>query len=117
MTEGHGGGEFYRPASIVKLLAEIIKPLHGRILDPACGSGGMFVQSARFVAEHQENPAAKPAFCCVEKTDETGRLCRLNLAMQGLEGDSRHGGNINSNYYDPHSTVKKYVPPGYQARR
>ena len=73
--------------------------------------------SARFVAEHQENPAAEPAFCCVEKTDETGRLCRLNLAMQGLEGDSRHGGNINSNYYDPHSTVKKYVPPGYQARR
>jgi hypothetical protein len=55
-TEGQKGGEFYTPASIVKLLAQIIEPFHGRILDPACGSGGMFVQSARFVAEHQRNP-------------------------------------------------------------
>ena len=52
MTEGQGGGEFYTPSSLVKLLTEIIEPFHGRILDPACGSGGMFVQSARFVAEH-----------------------------------------------------------------
>jgi hypothetical protein len=87
MTEGQGGGEFYTPSSIVKLLAEIIEPFHGRILDPACGSGGMFVQSARFVAEHQKNPAAELAICGVEKTDETGRLCRLNLAVHGLEGD------------------------------
>ena len=84
MTEGQGGGEFYTPSSIVKLLAEIIEPFHGRILDPACGSGGMFVQSARFVAEHQKNPAAELAICGVEKTDETGRLCRLNLAVHGL---------------------------------
>lgn len=54
-TEGQKGGEFYTPSSIVKLLTEIIEPFHGRILDPACGSGGMFVQSARFVAEHQKN--------------------------------------------------------------
>jgi type I restriction enzyme M protein len=103
MTEGQGGGEFYTPSSIVKLLTEIIEPFHGRILDPACGSGGMFVQSARFVAEHQKNPAAELAICGVEKTDETGRLCRLNLAVHGLEGDIRHGGNINSYYDDPHS--------------
>jgi type I restriction enzyme M protein len=102
MTEGQGGGEFYTPSSIVKLLAEIIEPFHGRILDPACGSGGMFVQSARFVAEHQKNPAAELAICGVEKTDETGRLCRLNLAVHGLEGDIKHGGNINSYYDDPH---------------
>jgi type I restriction enzyme M protein len=105
MTEGQGGGEFYTPSSIVKLLAEIIEPFHGRILDPACGSGGMFVQSARFVAEHQKNPAAELAICGVEKTDETGRLCRLNLAVHGLEGDIKHGGNINSYYDDPHTAA------------
>ncbi len=108
MTEGQGGGEFYTPSSIVRLLAEIIEPFHGRILDPACGSGGMFVQSARFVAEHQRNPAAELAICGVEKTDETGRLCRLNLAVHGLEGDIRHGGNINSYYDDPHAATGSF---------
>ena len=104
-TEGQKGGEFYTPSSIVKLLADVIEPFHGRILDPACGSGGMFVQSARFVAEHQKNPSAELAICGVEKTDETGRLCRLNLAVHGLEGDIRHGGDINSYYDDPHTAV------------
>jgi type I restriction enzyme M protein len=102
-TEGQKGGEFYTPSSIVRLLTEVIEPFHGRILDPACGSGGMFVQSARFVAEHQKNPTAELAICGVEKTDETGRLCRLNLAVHGLEGDIRHGGNVNSYYDDPHN--------------
>jgi type I restriction enzyme M protein len=107
-TEGQKGGEFYTPASIVKLLAGIIEPFHGRILDPACGSGGMFVQSARFVAEHRKNPAAELAICGVEKTDETGRLCRLNLAVHGLEGDIRHGGNVNSYYDDPHAATGRF---------
>jgi type I restriction enzyme M protein len=105
MSEGQGGGEFYTPSSIVKLLTEVIEPFHGRILDPACGSGGMFVQSARFVAGHQKNPAAELAICGVEKTDDTGRLCRLNLAVHGLEGDIRHGGNVNSYYDDPHAAT------------
>ena len=108
MTEGQGGGEFYTPASIVKLLAQVIEPYHGRILDPACGSGGMFVQSARFVAEHHKNPAAELSICGVEKTDETGRLARLNLAVHGLEGDIRHGGNVNSYYDDPHSATGEF---------
>ncbi len=108
MTEGQGGGEFYTPSSIVRLLTEIIEPFHGRILDPACGSGGMFVQSARFVAEHQKNPAAELAICGVEKTDETGRLCRLNLAVHGLEGQIRHGGNVNSYYDDPHNATGQF---------
>jgi len=60
-TEGQKGGEFYTPASIVRLLVEVIEPYHGRVLDPACGSGGMFVQSARFVAQHKKNPAAELA--------------------------------------------------------
>lgn len=107
-TEGQKGGEFYTPSGIVRLLTEIIEPFHGRILDPACGSGGMFVQSARFVAEHQKNPAAELAICGVEKTDETGRLCRLNLAVHGLEGDIRHGGNVNSYYDDPHNATGQF---------
>ncbi len=107
-TEGQKGGEFYTPASIVKLLTEIIEPFHGRILDPACGSGGMFVQSARFVAEHQKKAADELDICGVEKTDETGRLCRLNLAVHGLEGDIRHGGNVNSYYDDPHNATGQF---------
>lgn len=108
MTEGQGGGEFYTPSSIVRLLTEVIEPFHGGILDPACGSGGMFVQSARFVAEHQKSPAAELAIFGVEKTDETGRLCRLNLAVHGIEGDIRHGGNINSYYEDPHNATGQF---------
>src|SRR3989338_3230366 len=57
MTEGQGGGEFYTPTSIVRLMVEILEPFHGRILDPACGSGGMFVQSSRFVSAHRKNPS------------------------------------------------------------
>ena len=114
-TEGQKGGEFYTPSCIVRLLTEIIEPYHGRILDPACGSGGMFVQSARFVAEHKPaavepdgappeysgDPARELSIHGVEKTDETGRLCRMNLAVHGLEGDIRHGGQVNSYYDDP----------------
>ena len=104
-TEGQKGGEFYTPASIVRLIVEILEPYHGKILDPACGSGGMFVQSAKFVAEHQKNPSAELSVYGVEKTDETGRLARMNLAVHGLEGDIRHGGNVNSYYDDPHAAT------------
>ena len=125
MSEGQGGGEFYTPSSIVRLLTEVIEPYHGRILDPACGSGGMFVSSARFVFEHKRQPAAgqsagnRPkdysgeptrelSIHGVEKTDETGRLCRLNLAVHGLEGEIKHGGNINSYYDDPHDATGRF---------
>jgi type I restriction enzyme M protein len=108
MSEGQGGGEFYTPASIVQLLIHVIEPYHGRILDPACGSGGMFVQSARFVAEHHKNPAAELSICGIEKTDQTGRLARLNLAVHSLEGDIRHGGNVNSYYDDPHNATGEF---------
>ncbi len=108
MSEGQGGGEFYTPSSIVRLLTEIIEPWHGRILDPACGSGGMFVSSARFVSEHKKDPGAELAIHGVEKTDETGRLCRLNLAVHGLEGDIKHGGQVNSYYDDPHDATGRF---------
>ena len=107
-TEGQKGGEFYTPSSIVRLLTEVIEPYHGRILDPACGSGGMFVSSARFVTQHKKNPAAELSIHGVEKTDDTGRLCRLNLAVHGLEGDIRHGGQVNSYYDDPHNATERF---------
>jgi len=68
----------------------------------------MFVSSARFVEEHQRNPAAELSIHGVEKTDDTGRLCRLNLAVHGLEGDIRHGGNVNSYYDDPHAATGQF---------
>jgi hypothetical protein len=82
-----GGGEFYTPTAIVRLMVEILEPFEGRVLDPACGSGGMFVQSARFVAEHKK--AGALSIHGIEKVDDTGKLCRLNLAVHGLEGDIR----------------------------
>lgn len=107
-TEGQKGGEFYTPSCIVRLLTEVIEPFHGLILEPACGSGGMFVQSARFVSEHKKNPSAELCIHGIEKTDETGRLCRMNLAMHGLEGDIRHGGQVNSYYDDPHDATGRF---------
>lgn len=95
-TEGQKGGEFYTPSGIVRLLVEVLEPYHGRILDPACGSGGMFVQSARFVAEHKKNPSSELAIHGQEKVSATVALCRMNLAMHGLEGDIKEA----ITYYD-----------------
>ncbi len=105
MSEGQKGGEFFTPTSIVKLIVEIIEPYHGRIFDPACGSGGMFVQSARFVSEHKRNPNAEISIYGQEKVAETMRLCRMNLAVHGLSGDIRQG---NSYYEDLHRSVGKF---------
>ena len=117
MSEGQGGGEFYTPSSIVRLLTEVIEPYHGRILDPACGSGGMEncevrspsceVQSIRHSSFAIRN-FPRLSIHGVEKTDETGRLCRLNLAVHGLEGEIKHGGNINSYYDDPHDATGRF---------
>src|SRR5437667_3520505 len=71
MSEGTRGGEFYTPTSIVRLIVEVIEPFHGRVLDPACGSGGMFVQSARFVGRHKENPSEEISIFGQERVEET----------------------------------------------
>ena len=105
MTEGQGGGEFYTPSSIVRLLTEILEPYHGYILDPACGSGGMFVQSARFVSEHRKNPAKELAIFGQEKERATTDLCRMNLAVHGLEGNIKQA---ISYYDDPHSATGRF---------
>jgi type I restriction enzyme M protein len=104
MSEGQKGGEFFTPTSIVKLIVEIIEPYHGRIYDPACGSGGMFVQSAAFV-EHHKKAVTDISIYGQEKVAETIRLCKMNLAVHGLAGDIRQG----VTYYDDiHKSVGKF---------
>jgi type I restriction enzyme M protein len=104
MAEGQKGGEFFTPTSLVKLIVEIIEPYHGRIFDPACGSGGMFVQSAAFV-EHHKKSVHEISIYGQEKVTETIRLCKMNLAVHGLSGDIRQS---NTYYEDPHRCVGKF---------
>jgi type I restriction enzyme M protein len=89
----------------VRLIVEIIEPYHGRIFDPACGSGGMFVQSARFIENHQQNPNAQLSVYGQERVTETVRLAKMNLAVHGLSGDIREG---NSYYDDIHRSPGKF---------
>jgi len=105
MAEGQRGGEFFTPTSLVKLIVEVIEPYHGRILDPACGSSGMFVQSANFVKKHRKNPNAEISLYGQEKVGETIRLSRMSLAVHGLSGDIRQG---NSYYEDVHKSIGKF---------
>ncbi len=109
MSEGQRGGEFFTPTSIVKLIVGILEPFHGRIYDPASGSGGMFVQSARFVEEHQKNPNAEISVYGQERVAETVRLGKMNLAVHNLGGDIRQG---NTYYEDLHRAVAKKGQPG-----
>jgi len=104
-VEGQRGGEFFTPTSIVKLIVEVIEPYSGRILDPACGSGGMFVQSAAFVQSHRRNPTTTLSIYGQEKTRETVRLCKMNLAVHGLAGDIREA---NSYYENPHDAPGRF---------
>jgi len=96
MSEGQRGGEFYTPTSLVRLIVEIVEPYHGRILDPACGSGGMFVQSAEFVKDHLKSPYKEIMVYGQEKAEDIVRLCKMNLAIHGLSGDIRQG----NTYYE-----------------
>ena len=105
MAEGQRGGEFFTPTSLVKLIVEILQPFQGRILDPACGSGGMFVQSAEFIHNHRQNGNDQISIYGTERVSETIRLCKMNLAVHGLEGDLRQA---NSYYDDLHRCVGKF---------
>lgn len=105
MSEGQRGGEFYTPTSIVRLIVEVLEPYHGRILDPACGSGGMFVQSAKFIEDHLKNPYEEISIYGQEKADDTVRLCKMNLAIHGLSGDIRQG---NTYYEDVFNMQEKF---------
>jgi len=104
-AEGQGGGEFFTPSSLVRLISEIIEPYSGKVYDPACGSGGMFVQSAAFVQEHNKTTTSQLSIFGEEKTGDTVRLAKMNLAVHGLEGDIKNG---NSYYEDIHNSVGKF---------
>ncbi|MCC6680494.1 MAG: SAM-dependent DNA methyltransferase [Phycisphaeraceae bacterium] len=105
MKEGQKGGEFFTPTSIVKLIVQIIEPYHGKIYDPACGSGGMFVQSAAFVEHHKKVAATEISIYGQERVAETIRLAKMNLAVHGLSGDIRQG---NTYYEDLHNSRGKF---------
>lgn len=97
----HDGGEFFTPVSLVQLLVNVIEPDHGKIFDPACGSGGMFVQSAHFMERHAQDPH-ELTFYGHEKNRVTTRLAKMNLAVHGLEGNVEGGESAITYYNDPH---------------
>lgn len=98
-NEGKGGGEYYTPPSVVRLMVEMIEPYKGKILDPACGSGGMFVQSADFVARSNAKPDEIRVYG-VERESETVKLSRMNMFIHGLSSEIVQA---NSYYADPHN--------------
>lgn len=115
-SEGHRGGEFYTPANVVRLLVEMLEPYRGRILDPACGSCGMFIQSAGFIRAHAGRPEELSIYG-QEMNHATWRIGRMNLAIHGLGGEIKLA---NSLLDDQHPTLKAdYVianPPFNQKR-
>lgn len=102
--EGKLAGEFYTPASIVKTIVEVIKPYHGRIYDPCCGSGGMFVQSAKFIENHK-GKLKDIAVYGQDSNPTTWKLCMMNLAIRGIYADL---GNFNADTFfnDCHPQLK-----------
>jgi type I restriction enzyme M protein len=103
-AEGKGGGEFFTPRSVVKLLVDMIEPYKGRVYDPCCGSGGMFVQSEKFVEAHG-GQANDLAVYGQESNPTTWRLCKMNLAIRGIEGNlgPNHGDTFHN---DLHKDLK-----------
>ena len=108
MAEGQGGGEFFTPRSVVRLMVNIIEPHGGTVYDPACGSGGMFVQSAQFIEQHRHDNANSGGDIYVygqEQTLETVKLAKMNLAVNGLRGEIKQA---NTYYEDPHGSFAKF---------
>jgi type I restriction enzyme M protein len=100
--KAHDGGEFFTPASIVEMIVNVIEPDHGDVIDPACGSCGMFVQSAHFIERMHKAPQDVVTFYGAEKNPITIRLAKMNLAVHGLEGNIA---KAISYYEEPHEKV------------
>jgi type I restriction enzyme M protein len=96
--EGQRGGQFYTPKHVVELLVEILEPYEGRIFDPFCGSGGMFVQSKKFIEEHGGHDEEISVYG-QEVNEATWRICRMNLFIRGIEGDIKLGDSIRDNQH------------------
>lgn len=104
-AEGKKGGQFYTPKSIVKLMVEMIEPYHGRVYDPACGSGGMFVMSEKFIQEHQ-GKVDDISIYGQESNQTTYHLCRMNLAIRGIDGSKVSWNTEGSFLNDAHRDLK-----------
>jgi len=98
--KAHDNGEFFTPVSLVSLIANIIEPKEGIVLDPACGSGGMFVQSAHFIERLNQNPTERLTFIGMERNWTTLRLAKMNLTVHGLEGEINKGNSYYPESYD-----------------
>lgn len=104
-AEGKKGGQFYTPKSIVRLMVEMIEPYKGRVFDPACGSGGMFIMSEKFIKEHQGN-VEDISIYGQESNQTTYRLCRMNLAIRGIDGSQVKWNTEGSFLNDLHKDLK-----------
>ncbi len=105
LAEGKQGGQFYTPRSVVELLVEMLEPYQGRVFDPCCGSGGMFVQSEKFVADHQGR-VNDISIYGQESNQTTWRLAKMNLAIRGIEASQVKWNNEGSFLNDAHKDVK-----------
>ncbi len=105
LKEGQKGGQFYTPTSIVKLLVEMLEPYQGRVFDPCCGSGGMFVMSEKFIKEHQGRLDAISIYG-QESNQTTYRLARMNLAIRGIDGSQVKWNNEGSFLRNAHPDLK-----------
>jgi type I restriction enzyme M protein len=118
LAEGKKGGQFYTPASVVKLLVEMLEPYEGRVFDPCCGSGGMFVQSEKFIKHHQDhykknsnkklslNPTDHISIYGQESNQTTWRLAKMNLAIRGIDSSNVKWNNEGSFLNDAHKDLK-----------
>lgn len=104
IQKAHDNGEFFTPSSLVQMIVNVIEPDHGTLFDPACGSGGMFVQSSHFIEHEGGDPAKKIVFYGQEKNRDTIHIAKMNLAVHGLEGKIAEAITY---YQDEHSLVGK----------
>ena len=103
----HDNGEFFTPPSIVQTIVNVIEPNHGIVLDPACGTGGMFVQSSYFIEDEGADPMKRVTFYGHEKNETTAKLAQVNLAVHGLQGSIKAGNEAITYYKDPHELAGK----------
>lgn len=108
LAEGQGGGEFYTPRTVVRYMVEVLQPMEGKVLDPACGSGGMFVQTAHYAQEHKVKNGGTPLNLRaygVERTGETVKLAKMNLFLNNIRGEVTEA---NSYYADPYDSFGNF---------
>jgi len=118
LAEGKKGGQFYTPSSVVRLLVEMLEPYEGRVFDPCCGSGGMFVQSEKFIKSHSDhykksngnglnlNPQDRISIYGQESNQTTWRLCKMNLAIRGIDSSNVKWNNEGSFLNNAHKDLR-----------